>query len=362
MAQSGLQHRLEGSRWRLGLAAVCLTVAASAIPAADAPIDRVIAKSQVFDTDLVVPPNGSLTIHSGTELTFAADAGIVCRGSLIAEGTATHPIRLIASGAGGWRGILVLDSGKARLQRCRVSGAGGRPCWIDPASGLVTAMGSAPPGAAATTAGGALLILGPAFVRCEHCRFDHDHADYGGAMACLGAAAPAILSCRFDHDRAARDGGALYWSGAAGGSLTGCLIDANAAAIGAGARMVHGATPVLSACRLERNAATDQGGAVALAWDVKPIISECMIAGNTAVGHGSGISSMLDSTPVLKGNWFEDNADHDGTGPGLMASATIEGKVDHSTCAQDDAVNRDRVVARIARAGADKLEDLLADP
>jgi hypothetical protein len=45
-----------------------------------------------------------------------------------------------------------------------------------------------------------------------------------------------------------------------------------------------------------------------------------------------------------------------------VASATIEGKADHSTCAQDDAVNRDRVVTRIARVGADKLEDLLPDP
>lgn len=83
---------------------------------------RLRAGSWVVERTLVLPSGWSLQAGPGTQLTFAADAGLLVSGTVSLVGTAADPVRLGARPAGTWLGLVVMNApGRSRLEHVVVS-------------------------------------------------------------------------------------------------------------------------------------------------------------------------------------------------------------------------------------------------
>ena len=67
-------------------------------------------KTYIATCNIGIAPGVTLTIQPGTEVRFNDTYGLNVGGTLLADGTADQPIRMVANGANGWRGIRFDDA------------------------------------------------------------------------------------------------------------------------------------------------------------------------------------------------------------------------------------------------------------
>lgn len=210
---------------------------------------------------IIVPSDATMIIEAGAKFLFTRDAGIICKGTLIAEGTKDNPIIFDEMHQNnGWEGIRFWHSSKSKLSHCIITHGKGHydheDDWME-------------------TYGGGLLIVdsSPTIDNCQivGCKVTLE----GGGIYCWDHSSPVITNCTIRDNHAKGNGGGIYcWD--------------------------H-CSPTIKNCIIRDNNTRGDGGGI-YCWEYcSPTIEHCEFINNTAV-RGNDVYCTHESTITIKSN------------------------------------------------------------
>lgn len=300
--------------------------------------------------NVIVNPDGVLTIEPGVVIRFDGGYSLKVEGELVARGTEAQPIRFTSNlpspSPGDWGFILFADTstdatydaegnytGGSILEHCIVEYAGGLDVTYN---GAVRALDAHPMINRSTVrhnSATGIYARGDGTFRITGCTVSDNHApqqgwgiyDPGGGISVNGGTMVDIsgnwiganttirngggIKCHSEHgtqavissntvveNSASVDGGGIYTNGYSGGSatITGNVIEGNAAQKGGGIRTYQGEATITG--NLIRTNSADQGGGIFYRQSIGAI-SGNLILRNTAQ-NGGGIYTLYGDTII----------------------------------------------------------------
>ena len=228
---------------------------------------------------LTVNRGATLTLEPGVEVQFAASAGLVVEGRLMAKGTAVDSIRFTTLGEkkpGAWGGIYIRGTWEEpddMEKEARISGESSELdyCIIEYAGSDQVEVGSA---LEVTSAG---PTISHSTVRFCHSR--------SGTVRCGNISRPIIKNCVIESNQAERGG-----------------------AISAGV----GSVPILQGNIFRFNRSDDHGGAIYISLANVELTSNEFL-NNEAGGHGGAIYAAVSPRLILRQNVFSGNSAQSGS-------------------------------------------------
>jgi len=223
---------------------------------------------------LTVERDVTLTIEPGVEVRFAATAGLVILGDLIARGTEGDSIRFTSTEEGrpgAWGGIYI------------------RGAWEEPED--IEEEGGAP--------GGRTTL--------EYCIIEYagnEDVEIGSAIQ-VTAAGPRLVNSTIRECRGLK--GTLNCSNLGRPLIKNCLFSGNHARRGGAVSASVGSQAVLEGNTFTFNRSDDHGGAIYLTLASAEVISNSFL-GNRADGHGGAVYAATAPKIVLRGNTFIGNS------------------------------------------------------
>lgn len=136
------------------------------------------------DSTVQISGASILTIMPGTQVIFLDTVGIVCYGSIQANGTAESPIAFFSGTQSYWGGIELFFSSTSNFEFCSFHNSYNEN-------------------------GGALYFNNCSFVSISKCIFEGNNAYYGGAIY-LDQTNLTIDACKFNYNTADENGGAIF--------------------------------------------------------------------------------------------------------------------------------------------------------
>lgn len=188
--------------------------------------------------DIVINPEGILTIEPGTEILFGQGGGVVCYGGLIAVGLSTSRIRFTAAND-QWKNVVFAGklANASALEYCTLTHGHGRErIQSDYLESL--------------DCGGAISVQRSA-PTISNCTIEESWGNWGGGMSIYSGSSPRLQANRIANNRA-NCGGGLY---------------------------IHKSSPVLINNVIQHNMAYDKGGGLYL-FNSDPIMENNHINDN----------------------------------------------------------------------------------
>jgi len=331
-------------------------LAALLLPAA-APAGEAAKKTEVITIDADRAFEKDFSVKPGVTLSFAGNAGIICRGIMEARGTREKPITFTARApAKGWKNLALVSPGTegSMLEHCRFSGGRGRRAKFDKKLALLEFPKPDEGEGIIINCGGALFIYGAAKVEVRSCRFEKNSAYWGAALSCWGRASPTISGCVFTGNGGenTEDAGAVHCVLRSNPVISGNYISGNTAKYGGAIHCLHGSAPVISGNYISGNRARGSSSAISCFNRAGPTISGNFISGNTVErDKGVAIETVVHSQPVIKGNYIKGNSNQKDKEANLRANKSFQGKPDESTCEEQEPAKKEDILGALKKAG-----------
>jgi len=257
-----------------------------------------------FKGRVTIQSDAVLTIEAGVKLRFAENTGIVCYGTIAAEGNTDKRIIFSARNIKGWEGIVFIgyDSSVSSFEHCNfIEGSGTRFVKSDDIFSL-----KSKPEEIKNRCGGVIALSDRANVQFFDVNFDKNKADFGGAVLCANSS-PKFKNCTFSNNESTSnkysEGGAVAIYIRSTPEFSDCTFKKNVSLQGGGI-LAQRSTPKINSCTFEENRCSPiisrskyYGGAVFVSSS-EVEINDCVFTKNTSSYAGGGICASKSDITV----------------------------------------------------------------